>query len=262
MELVKENNIKGIVISGTYSTGKTTTTRMLSIATGIPMVNSLSAREILTDLYPGRRFQDMSGTELMALGIKRMEERIREEAILSESKGTFISDGSVLNEWVYGTVRCKVGINPGAPFLQRIAKNVIGFFYMKFFKKYLNAFGTVATLHAKKWYTHVIHLPVEFEMDPDGHRPLSEKYRRISDEELKNEFSKYNIPMYVVTGTPVERVKKIIEFLNLPIIVPIDEAEKMAKDEIKNNREAVSQKIIEQYKEPSFLEKIKLLFRF
>lgn len=73
------NNGKRIVISGTYSTGKTTTTTALSLATGIPLINALSAREILTDLYPGRRFQDMTLDELLALGLKRLEERIRAE---------------------------------------------------------------------------------------------------------------------------------------------------------------------------------------
>lgn len=68
-----------LVISGTYSTGKTTTATALSIATGLPLIDALSAREILTDLYPSRRFQDMSSTELMALGLKRFEERIRTE---------------------------------------------------------------------------------------------------------------------------------------------------------------------------------------
>ena len=71
-----------LVISGTYSTGKTTTATALSIATGIPLINALSAREILTEIYPGRRFQDMNATELMTLGLKRFEERIREETIL------------------------------------------------------------------------------------------------------------------------------------------------------------------------------------
>lgn len=66
-----------LVVSGTYSTGKTTTATALSIATGIPLINALSAREILTDLYPGRRFQDMNSIELMALGLKRLEERIQ-----------------------------------------------------------------------------------------------------------------------------------------------------------------------------------------
>ncbi|GAB2023341.1 hypothetical protein RyT2_24170 [Pseudolactococcus yaeyamensis] len=115
-----------LVISGTYSTGKTTTTIALSIATGIPLINALSAREILTDLYPGRRFEDMNSTELMALGLKRLEERIREEIVLYKECGSFISDGSVLNEWIYGTVRMKVGINPGSKLIHRVAKAVLG----------------------------------------------------------------------------------------------------------------------------------------
>jgi len=89
-----------LVISGTYSTGKTTTTTALSIVTGIPLINALSAKEILIDLYPGRRFQNMNATELMALGLKRMEERIREEMVLYQNNGRFISDGSVMNEYM------------------------------------------------------------------------------------------------------------------------------------------------------------------
>lgn len=115
-----------LVISGTYSTGKTTTATALSIATGIPLINVLSAREILTDLYPRGCFQDMSATELMALGLKRFEERIREEAILYKENTSFISDGSVLNEWVYGTVRMKVGINPGSNLFHRTSKAILG----------------------------------------------------------------------------------------------------------------------------------------
>ncbi|MFM9785743.1 ATP-binding protein, partial [Streptomyces scabiei] len=86
--------------------------------------NALSAREILTDLYPGRRFQDMTASELMALGLKRFEERIRAEEQAVEQKKGFISDGSVLNEWIYGTVRMKVGINPGSTWPHRVAKAI------------------------------------------------------------------------------------------------------------------------------------------
>lgn len=82
-----------LVISGTYSTGKTTAATALSIATGIPLINALSAREILTEIYPGRRFQDMNATELMTLELKRFEERIREETILYKENSSFISDG-------------------------------------------------------------------------------------------------------------------------------------------------------------------------
>ncbi|WP_236547657.1 AAA family ATPase [Lactobacillus sp. JM1] len=167
---------KRIVISGTYSTGKTTTTTALSIVTGIPMINALSAREILTDLYPGRRFQDMTATELMALGLKRFEERIRaEEQALSQYDG-FISDGSVLNEWIYGTVRMKVGINPGSTLPHRIAKRITGFTSKPFVNKYLESYGVVVNKHARNWYTDVIHT----NRISNGSRRTSTSFRKIS----------------------------------------------------------------------------------
>lgn len=251
-----------LVISGTYSTGKTTTATALSIATGIPLVDALSAREILTDLYPQRRFQDMNSTELMALGLKRLEERIREEALLYKNVGSFITDGSILNEWVYGTVRMKVGINPGSEFIHRMMKAVLGIISKPFFHKYLNAYGQVTLLHAKQWYTDVIHLPIEFEMNPNGHRPVSEKYRTISDVELQKSFSEIGLKPILIFGSQEERVKKIVELYKLPLIMTIEEAVEKAEERIRTNREAVSKKIIEQYKEPNLKEKFKIMKKY
>jgi hypothetical protein len=252
---------KGIVVSGTYSTGKTTTTMTLSLATGIPMINALSAREILVSLYPEREFQHMSSTELLALGLKRMEERIREEAIIRASGNSFISDGSVLNEWIYGTVRMKVGINPGAPFLQRFVKAIMGFAAKPFFRRYLSAYGQVTSIHAKAWYTHVVHLPIEFPMDPDGHRPVSEKYRTLSDVEMQKTFETLGMPVYVVTGSVAQRVEKIMGLLDLPQIKPIEEAEAEAREVLSSNSEALAKKMIEQHHDLSIAEKIKIITR-
>lgn len=251
-----------LVVSGTYSTGKTTTATALSIATGIPLINALSAREILTDLYPGRRFQDMNSIELMALGLKRLEERIREEALLYKEYGSFISDGSVLNEWIYGTVRMRVGINPGSKMLHRVSKAILGFYIKPFFGKYLNAYGQVTTMHAKQWYTDVVHLPIEFEMDPDGHRPVSEKYRVLSDEEIQKAFTDIGLEPCLIKGNQYHRLKNIIEYYNLPVVVPLEEAVVKAIEVISNNRESVSRKIIEQYREPDLKEKIKIMTNY
>lgn len=234
-----------LVISGTYSTGKTTTATALSIATGLPLINVLSAREILTDLYPGRCFQDMSATEIMALGLKRFEERIREEAILYMENTSFISDGSVLNEWVYGTVRMKVGINPGSNLFHRTSKVILGLSGRNFYKKYMSAYGQVAKIHSKQWYTNVVHLPVEFSMSADGHRSVSEKYRTLSDKEIQESFISIGKNPELVSGNQIERLRKIINLYDLPIVVPIEEALSKAEEVIKTNREAVSKRIIE-----------------
>lgn len=253
---------KHIVISGTYSTGKTTTTTALSIATGIPLVDASSAREILTSLYPGRRFQDMNITELMALGLSRFEQRIKAETVLVNKNQSFISDGSVLNEWIYGTVRLKVGINPGAPAYQQIIKAILGLPARRFLAKYMNAYGKVANQHAHAVYTHVIHLPSEFPMNPDGHRPVSERYRHLSDIQIAKTFKNYGIPFYVVGGSQAERVSQIIELLHLPNVVNVDEAVTQAHRIIKKSRDMVSQKMIEQYHKPSLKEELKILSHF
>ncbi len=251
-----------LVVSGTYSTGKTTLTNALSIATGIPLINALSAREILTDLYPGRRFEDMNATELMALGLKRLEERIREEVVLYKDSGNFISDGSVLNEWIYGTVRMKVGINPGSKLVHRMFKAILGIPAKKFFGMYLEAYGQVATLHAKQWYTDVVHLPVEFPMNPDGHRPVSEKYRTLSDKEIQSTFVNIGFTPHLIRGNQNQRLREIIELYALPIVVPIEKAIEEAEKKISLNRESVSKKIIEHYEEPSLREKVKIMTKY
>lgn len=255
-------NEKRLVLSGTYSVGKTTTATALSLATGIPMIQALSAREILLDLYPNRRFQDMQAEELMALGLKRMEERLVAETRLFETGGSFISDGSVLNEWIYGTVRLKIGINPGADWLHQVAKAFLGIPGRGFFKKYLAAYGTVANLHAKKWYTEVVHLPVEFPMDPDGHRPVSEKYRQISDSELQVAFQKLEIPLVRIGGDQQTRLRKIIDHHGLNQVLELDTALAQARAMIEQNRESVAQRMIEQIKEPSLVEKVKFMTKF
>lgn len=65
-----------------------------------------------------------------------------------------------------------------------------------------------------------------------------------------------------ISGSQIERLKKIIKLYNLPVIIPIEEAVQQAEQVIKTNREAVSKRIIEQYKEPTLKEKIKFISEF
>ena len=126
----------------------------------------------------------------------------------------------------------------------------------------MDAYGQVAKIHSKQWYTDVVHLPVEFSMSADGHRPVSEKYRILSDEEIQKGFISIGKKTQLVSGSQIERLKKIIKLYNLPVIIPIEEAVQQAEQVIKTNREAVSKRIIEQYKEPTLKEKIKFISEF
>jgi nicotinamide riboside kinase len=235
-----DQNIR-IAVSGTYSSGKTTTAEALSVATGIPRADALTARQIVVTLLPGKRFQELSAVELLMLGLRRFEERVQSEA---RQAGPCISDGSVLHEWIYGEARMLVGINPGAGLMHRAAKRVAGIPAKPFVKQYIGAFGEVAKHRAKRCYDVFTHLPVEFEMRSDGHRPVSEEYRRVADRLLLEALDDLDIPYHVVRGSVRERLQRIVDLLDLKVEVPLDDAIAIAQERIARSRDQVADRYI------------------
>jgi hypothetical protein len=219
-----------LAVSGTFGVGKTTTAEAFSIAAGIPRTHALTSREILADLVPGKTVQELSGMELLLLGLRRLEERIHNEA---EIPGSFVSDGSVIHEWVYGEARMRVGINPGAGFALRVTKAVLGLPYRRFYRDYMDAYGVIVKNRAKRLYDAYVHLPVEFEMEQDGHRPVSEPFRLLSDRLLIETLDELGIPYDIVGGSVRERVEKILELHRLPLVVPVDEAIELARERVR-----------------------------
>ncbi|MEU7040942.1 ATP/GTP-binding protein [Streptomyces varsoviensis] len=224
-----------LAISGTYSSGKSTTTEAVSVATGIPRTHAMTSREILLDLAPGKQVQELSAAELMALGLRRLEERIHNEAL----PGSFVSDGSVIHEWIYGEARMRVGINPGAGLLVKAVKNVAGLPVKRFYRDYMNAYGQITKARAKRIYDAYVHLPVEFEMKADGHRPVSEPFRKMSDDLLIETLEEMEIPYHVVGGTVTERVRRIVELFDLPLVMPLDEAVDIAQERVRRATEVL-----------------------
>ncbi|MET9695827.1 AAA family ATPase [Streptomyces sp. NPDC006529] len=209
-----------LAISGTYSTGKSTTTEALAIATGIPRTHAKTSRELLVDLVPGKTVMELNAMELVKLGLRRYEERLVNEA----GTGAFISDGGVFHEWVYFEARMRVGINPGMPWWFQGVKKTLGVVSKGFYQKYTNTLGEIQKDRAKRSYDAFVHLPVEFDMDRDGHRPVSEKFRRLSDELLLGALEETKIPYRIVGGPIPQRIEKIVEIFELPLVVPIKEA--------------------------------------
>ncbi len=204
----------------------------------------------------------MSAEELLALGLRRLGERLRAETELRVDGGSFISDGSVLNEWAYAAVRTRIGINPGAPISQQIIKGALTIPSLPFLRRYANAYGVMARLHTRESYTDVVHLPIEFDMNPDGHRPVSERYRRMSDRDLLHEFQMLDLPVHTVSGTIEHRVETAIRALDLPQVRSIPDAVEAARTEIAASREEVARRILEQDPKLSLRQKAALIFRF
>ncbi|OJF15804.1 ATP/GTP-binding protein [Couchioplanes caeruleus] len=215
-----------LAISGTYSSGKTTTSIALSHLTGIPRTHAKTMREILPSLLPGRRLEDCTIPELLQLGMVRYAERAVHESHLPDG---FISDGSSLHEWVYGKVRVLVGLHPGV-------REATGGFQSAderdFFAQVMDAIGAVMRRHAVDTYDAFAHLPIEFPLASDGHRPVSEEFRAKSDELLLDTLRQAGIPVRIIGGSLVDRLEALVRSFDLPTVMPVDEAIGLADAEM------------------------------
>jgi hypothetical protein len=209
-----------IVISGTYSTGKTTTTIALNLLTGIPKIRARTMREILPALFPGKRLEKCDFYELMELGVRRFTERI----VCEQGMDSFISDGCPLQEWIYGTTRIVTGLNPTEkPWKNKLDK-LIRANKWKVYEETLAGFGRVVKEYVKTHYDAIIHLPVEFPFDPDGHRPASESFRQQSEVLLQKTYADIGLEVFEAKGSLEDRLTKIIAFLGVNPVMLVKEA--------------------------------------
>lgn len=212
-------SMRRLAISGTYSTGKTTTTIALAHLTGVPRTHARTMREILAGVLPGRRLEECTAAELVQLGVHRFTERAVHESHLPDG---FVSDGSSLHEWVYGKVRVRAGIHPTDGY-------ETGGAAPDFYEEVIDALGAVLKDHARRAYDVFIHLPVEFDLVADGHRPVSERFRSMSDELLRDTLDELGIPYHVVGGTLENRLATIVDIFGLPARMSLERAVELAR---------------------------------
>lgn len=234
--MISQNRILKLAVSGTYSTGKTTTVEALSLWVGIPRTHAQTMREILPEVFPGKALEDCSPSELFQLGLIRFTERAVRESAMA---GSFISDGSSLHEWVYGKARMSIGINPNDTPVRRAIRSVAVAPYKKVIHGINEAFGAVVKRHAKKTYQEFIHLPVEFPLVKDGHRPVSEKFRELSDRLLLQSLDELGITYHVVSGTIEQRLTQIAEIYGFKEVMPLEQAVAEAKARVAALHQAI-----------------------
>ncbi|MGI5187386.1 AAA family ATPase [Promicromonospora sp. CA-289599] len=212
-----------LAVSGTYSTGKTLTTMALSHYTGITRSAAMTMRELLPISVPGKTLEQCTGAEILMLITRRNQERAVSESHLGD---TFISDGSSLHEWIYGTVRVLVGINPSAT---TSLANVERTPELEFFEDVITQLGVPAKQHAKAGYDAFVRLPIEFPMVDDGHRPVNERFRALADEMIQDEVDALGIPTITAGGSIEKRLETIAGHFDLPRVISIDEAVRRAR---------------------------------
>jgi nicotinamide riboside kinase len=222
-----------IAISGTYSTGKTTLSIALGLLTGIPVTHARTMREILPSVFPGYSLEQCGSSQLIELGMRRFTERIQAELMMD---GFFVSDGCSLQEWLYGSTRMITGFNP-------MEKTEVVRKWIKkhpdewrVFRQTTESFGKVVKEHAKVGYDVIIHLPVEFPLVQDGHRPASEKFRRESEKLLNKTYRELGLFPVIARGSISERLASIVEALKLDTVMAVEEAIEAA---INKNRKTI-----------------------
>lgn len=227
-----------IAISGTYSTGKTTLTEALALATGIVRTQARTMREILPDAVPGKTLEQCNTFELMNLGLSRLKERVVNE---ERAGPDYFSDGSCLHEWVYGAARLQTGINPADANWLLALKRLIGAPVVAIHRGYMQAFGDVVKRHAKQNYDHFVHLPIEFPLVADGHRPVSEEFRTMSNDLLLHTLQELQIPYIEVGGDMLTRVHTICQHFRLDLVMPAEQAVAQAEKKVKAEAIAIEQ---------------------
>lgn len=214
-----------LAISGTYSSGKTRTVMALSHYTGVPRTLAKTIREILPDAVPGKRLAEVTPPEFLQLMMRRHVGRAVQESLLGDS---FLSDGSSLQEWLYGTARVIHGMNPSATEGQPAGPPPAE---MLFFEQVVAQFGHAFKQHVKGTFDAYVHLRHELRIRDDGHRPMNEEFRATIDDMLLATLEELKIPYYAIGGSFSERMTAIVETFDLPTVMDLDEAMALADSE-------------------------------
>jgi hypothetical protein len=222
-------------ISGTYSSGKTLTAMALSNYTGVPRTRAKTMREILPDAAPGKALEECTAAELLQMIVVRHTERAVHENRLWSG---FISDGSSLQEWIYGSVRVTVGINPNDSVHLSDLESVEKTDEIRFFEDVMGQLGLAMKRHVKHNFEAFVHLRNELPLAADGHRPVNERFRNMSDELLMKTLTELAVPYHIVSGDLPTRLDQVATLLDLPRVMSLSEAIAIAEEEYANREPA------------------------
>ncbi|WP_405791546.1 AAA family ATPase [Streptomyces sp. NBC_01506] len=219
-----------LAVSGTYSSGKTSTVMALSHYTGIPRTLARTIREIMPEALPGLRLAEVTPAQFLQLTMRRHTGRAVQEALLGDD---FISDGSSLQEWLYGAGRLIHGMNPNATAHRQDGRpapgDSAGDQEMVFFGKVVEQYGQAFKQHVKNTYDAYVHLRHELPLAADGHRPMNSRFRATIDTMLLATLDELKIPYHVVGGTMDERLETITAIFGLTPVMSTGRAVELAR---------------------------------
>ncbi|RBO96535.1 AAA family ATPase [Nocardia puris] len=184
-----------IALLGAYGAGKTTLATAAAAALGIPAVQADGPMR-LDPADPGENVHDWTPAQLFGLTVERYAARRA-----AERHDSFVSDGGVLHEFVYGALRLRYGSYPGtrrrADRAQVPADDLtrtLSLFWAPYphVERYLDA-----------TYTLLVHLPTRWPQ-PDEDPPIDELFRAHTDAMITEIGARSRLPVHVLTGDTVD----------------------------------------------------------
>ncbi len=187
-------------------------------------------REILPEAAPGKTLEEVTSAQLIQMIVTRHTERVLHEHLKSSD---FVSDGCSLQEWIYGSVRVKYGINPNETISLAPGEAAEKTPELVYFEQVMTELGKLFKRHVRNSFDLFIHLPNELPLAKDGHRPVNEQFRSASDALLKDTFDELGIKYVIVGGTMEERITRIAEITGRRPVMDAAQAIDIAQREYK-----------------------------
>ncbi|SFW78664.1 AAA family ATPase [Amycolatopsis australiensis] len=189
-----------IAVIGAYGNGKSTLSESLSAELGVPRVHAtpmaLQEGALRTSL------EECTDLELVQLVARRLVERVGAEAAAGDG---FVSDGSVLHEFVYAATRFRHGLHPRSvdaearPELPREAEII-------------ERVSVEAGRYAAQTYHAFVHVPNERPL-ADEPPPISEAFRELLDSRMLSVAGNLGVPVIRVKGDRSQRLAMAVRQL-------------------------------------------------
>ncbi|WP_181282108.1 MULTISPECIES: AAA family ATPase [Arthrobacter] len=178
-----------IAITGSYGAGKTTLVKKLVANVGLHYQH---VPEMSSPLWQaGKQATECSRDELIELLIRRLMDR----AALEFDEPDVVSDGSLLHDWVFVRTMLMHGAHPTPDVHADTSWQI----------ESIEPIRRALLTRMADLYDLVVHLPIEFPLAVEN-RPVSDKFRELSDRYLISELEHLPIPTLEVTGTLDERL--------------------------------------------------------
>jgi hypothetical protein len=210
-----------IAIVGAYGSGKTLLSTALSELTGLPRTHGSAMKEPVA--ATGTGVHDWTPAQLLQMTVNRYTERVLGE---SQHPDGFVSDGSVVHEWVYAKVRLVAGSYPvdATPLARRHRPHDVAVL-----EEAVDQIGLLMKQHAERTYDFLLHVPIEFELARDN-RPINENFRRVSDGVLLPALAADGLPVHTIGGSLIERLEKAQALLDCDVVTTVADAARRAEN--------------------------------